>query len=131
MDKLGLALLQRPENVGFRLLTLGQNFFKQLKTVIFQQFSERIDLVLPFERLFEDVLLKDTCAFDSIREDHDTDTVLDALIPHAHVDALIGPAHDTISMALILSIVALVTVTGFPFKDAVAVLFIGLIHALV
>ena len=110
---------------------MGQNFFKQLQTVIFQQFSEWINLVLPLERLFKDVLLKDTSAFDSIGEDHDTDAVLDTLIPHAHVDALIGPAHDAISMALVFSIVALVTVTRLPLEDAVAVLLIGLIHTLV
>ena len=86
---------------------------------------------MALQRLAKDVLLEETCAFDTVREDHDTDSMLNTLIPHPHVSALIGPHHDTVSIALILIIVPFVSIAGLPFENTVAMLLVVLVHAFI
>ena len=57
--------------------------------------------------------------------------MLDTLVPHTHVHALICPLHLTVAVALVLKIVAFVPVARFPFKDSIPVLLVCLIEALV
>ena len=57
--------------------------------------------------------------------------MLDALVPHAHIHALICPFHDTIAMSLVLRIITLVAVTRFPFEDSESVLLVRIVHTLI
>ena len=93
--------------------------------------SKFVDLFFIFQRLLEDIFLEVASALDAIREDHDTNAVLDASVPHAHVDTLVGPAHHSVPMALIVQVVALVPVARFPLEHSRSVLFVAHVHALV
>ena len=72
--------------------------------------SKLIDLFLALERLLEDIFFENASAPDAIREHHHSDAVLDASVPHAHVDTLVSPAHHAVPMALVVQVVALVAV---------------------
>ena len=110
---------------------MSEELFQHLQAIFLKLFPERIDLLCPFERLLEDVVLEDTCPLDTIWEDHDTDSVLDSLIPNPHIHAFIGPAHHTVPVPLIVEIVALILVTGLPVEDAETVFFVVFIHTFV
>ena len=93
--------------------------------------SKLIDLFFALQRLLKDILFEDASALDAVREDHYADTVLDASVPHAHVDTLVSPAHHSVPVSLIVQVVALVAVSRFPLEDTRAVLFVAHIHAFV
>jgi hypothetical protein len=131
LHQLSLTLIQRTEQIGFRLDSLSQDVFKKIEAFILKLISIRIDLIFTFKRFLEDIFFKDTSSFYSIREDHNTDAVLDALIPDSHISALICPLHDSIPMALIFQVISLISVATFPLEHAPTMLLVILIETLI
>ena len=113
------------------MISLLQNVLQQLQTIFLECVFERLNLVLPLQGLHKHVLLKDASSFDAVRKNHDSDAVLDALVPHAHIGAFVHPLHHTVTMALIFIVVTLIAVAGLPLEDTMTMLLIILIHALV
>ena len=110
MDQLSLAPVSWAEQVRLRLHPLLQNLFQDLQAVLLEHVPIRVQLLLPLQALLEHVLLKDARSAHPIWEDHHSDPMLDALVPHSFVHALVSPLHDSVAMALVLRVIALVAV---------------------
>ena len=70
-------------------------------------------------------------SLDTIREDHNADTMLYTLDPHAHVYTFIHPSHYSIAVSFILEVVTLVAVARLPLEDTITVLLVMLVHTFV
>ena len=110
LDQLSLAPVRWAEQIRLRLHPLLQNILQDLQAVLLEHVPVRVQLLLPLEALLEHVLLKDARPPHPVREDHHPDPMLDALVPHSFVHALICPLHDAVAVALVLRVVALVAV---------------------
>ena len=92
---------------------------------------EGLDLGLALDRGLEDILLKKSSPARPIRENHDPDAFLDALVPRSHVGAPVCPSHHTIALPLIINVAPHINVARLPLESAVPMLLIVDILSLV
>jgi hypothetical protein len=92
--------------------------------VLFNQFriSNKFHQYIFFER---------TSFFQPISKDHQSETILDAILPSAFIDTAISPSHLTKSSFYIIFVLTLICASGCPLKLTVALLHIIMVLALV
>ena len=96
-----------------------------------QLISVRLDLIIGFYRSFEDIHFEYASPSRTIWKDHNSNTLLDALAPCAHVCASISPSHHTVPLPLVFDVASHIDVARLPLKRAMAVLLVIYILAFI
>ena len=67
-------------------------------------FFKLLNHLLVSQKLEQNVILEEPCPFDSVRERHNSDTVLDSLNPSAFKVTAVCPGYHSISMFIVMHI---------------------------
>jgi hypothetical protein len=83
------------------------------------------------ERLFENIVFKETLLNTAIRKFHPANTMLDAFAPFTFVAAAINPSHLSVTMPFVVLVAPPILVATLPVKRANSAFFIVLVFTIV
>lgn len=112
-------------------MIIAQECFKLCNALWVQYRPVRINFRYLFDALNEQILIEKAGAPGAISKDHNSNALLDAGLPSAHVGAAVRPPHHAVSVALVIVVKAAVYVPRLPFEDAVPVFLVFEVFALV